>query len=342
MMKKLLFTLTLLLFLCLTAQSREKKFAVYSVAFYNLENLFDTIHDKGKNDYEYLPDAKIKWNTEKYTNKLTNLSKVISELARNNTPAGPAVIGVAEAENRRVLEDLVKQPAIAGNNYQIVHFEGPDKRGIDCALLYNPDQFTVTSTKLSPYIYVNDTVHKTRGFLIVGGMLGDEKVHFIVNHWPSRGAAEPARIRAAEQVKILKDSLFAEDHKAKIIIMGDMNDDPMDKSMETLGARRKQKEVRRGEFYNPWWNTLVDKGVGTLLYRGKWNLFDQIVVSSTLLNKKRSSLKFLDSEVFLKDYLFQQDGKYKGYPLRTQAGGEWLNGYSDHFPTIIYLIKEIR
>lgn len=342
MMKKLLFTLTLLLFLCSTVQGREKKFAVYSVAFYNLENLFDTIHDEGKNDYEYLPGAKIKWDTEKYTNKLTNLSKVLSELARDKTPAGPAVIGVAEAENRRVLNDLVSQSAIADNNYQIVHFEGPDKRGIDCALLYNPEQFTVTSSKLAPYVYVDDTIHKTRGFLIVGGMLGDEKVHFIVNHWPSRGAAEPARVWAAEQVKVLKDSLFAEDPSAKIIIMGDMNDDPMDKSMEALGARREQKEVKNGEFYNPWWDTLVKKGVGTLLYRGKWNLFDQIVVSSTLLGEDRCSLKYLGNEVFLRDYLFQQEGKYKGYPLRTQAGGEWLNGYSDHFPTIIYLVKEIR
>lgn len=341
-MKKILFTFTLLLFLCSTIYAQEKKLAVYSVAFYNLENLFDTIHDEGKDDSEYLPDAKIKWNSEKYAHKLKNMSKVLSELARDKTPAGPAVIGVAEIENRRVLNDLVTQPAIADNNYRIIHTEGPDLRGIDCALLYNPDQFTVTSSKLSPYIYVNDTIHKTRGFLIVGGMLGNEKVHFIVNHWPSRGADESARIRAAEQVKVLKDSLLNEDANAKIIVMGDMNDDPMDKSMERLGARREQKDVQRGEFFNPWWNTLVDKGVGTLLYRGKWNLFDQIIVSSSLLGDDCNSLKYLGNEVFLRDYLFQQEGKYKGYPLRTQAGGTWMNGYSDHFPTIIYLVEQTQ
>ena len=285
-MKKLIVTTVILLFAVIAGQAQEKKKGLYSVAFYNLENLFDTIHDAGKNDYEYLPDAPKRWNTEKYVSKLKNLSKVISELSRDKVPEGPAVIGVAEAENRRVLDDLVGQPALASTGYRVVHYEGPDKRGIDCALLYDPKQFTVSSSKLVlSQPFEGDTIHKTRGFLIVNGKLAGEPVCFIVNHWPSRGAAEPVRIHAARQVRTLTDSLQRENKKLKLIVMGDMNDDPMDNSMLTLGAKKYRKEVGKGDFFNPWWETLEDKGVGTLLYRGKWNLFDQIVLSSALLNK---------------------------------------------------------
>lgn len=335
-MKKLLFLFSL--WLCaatLGAQNAERK--LYSVAFYNLENLFDTIHDAGKNDRDFLPEGSYRWTSEKYFAKLHNLAKVLGSLSRDVVPEGPAFIGVAEAENRRVLEDLVKQPEIS--NYQFVHYEGPDRRGIDCALLYDPAQFSVTSSRLvlsEPY--QGDTVHLTRGFLVVDGRLAGERVCVIVNHWPSRGAESPVRVHAARQVKALKDSLMRADKKLKLVVMGDMNDDPMDESMKELGARKYKKQVKKGDFYNPWWETLEDKGVGTLLYRGKWNLFDQIVISRPLL-KSRKGLRYDDHEVFLRDYLIQQEGKYKGSPLRTHAGRSWLNGYSDHLPTILYLRK---
>lgn len=336
-MRKKLFMISLLLLIVVSGLAQESKNRLFSVAFYNLENLFDTIHDYGKNDHEYLPDGAKGWNTEKYLAKLNNLSQVLSEIARDKTPQGPAVIGVAEVENRRVLEDLVRQPAISSANYGIVHYEGPDRRGIDCALLYDPRQFTVTSSTLSPYIYLNnDTTHKTRGFLVVRGELAGEDICFIVNHWPSRGAEAPARIRAAEQVTLLKDSLMKENKKLKLIVMGDMNDDPMDESMAiALQAKKYPKQVKKHDFYNPWWEVLEDKGIGTLLYRGKWNLFDQIVVSKTLLKKKK--LHYDGCEVFMREYLFQQEGKYKGSPFRTHGGREWINGYSDHLPTVIYL-----
>ena len=194
----------------LGAQNAERK--LYSVAFYNLENLFDTIHDAGKNDYEFLPNGSYQWTAKKYESKLQNLSKVLGSLSRDLVPEGPAFIGVAEAENSRVLEDLVKQPAIS--NYEFVHYEGPDRRGIDCALLYDPKQFSVTHSKLvlsTPF--EGDTVHLTRGFLIVDGQLAGERVCVIVNHWPSRGAKSPVRVHAARQVKALKDSLMRSDKK---------------------------------------------------------------------------------------------------------------------------------
>lgn len=340
-MKKLFIALLLLLPVLTYAQG--KKYALYSVAFYNLENMFDTIHDVGKNDYEYLPDGRAKWDSMKYKAKLKNMSTILGMLATDKLPMGPTIIGVSEVENRRVLEDLLKQPALADRGYKIIHYEGPDKRGIDCAFFYNPKQFHLNHAKLAPYVYLNDTVHKTRGFLIADGYLADEHVDFIVNHWPSRGAPSSARERAGEQVRVLKDSLLSEDPNAKIIIMGDMNDDPMDKSMSvSLGAKREKSEVGAHDLYNPWWNLLVKKGVGSLEYRGKWNLFDQIVFTGNLLGSDRSTLKFYKNEVFMRDFMFQQEGRYKGYPKRTQAGGVWLNGYSDHLPTLIYLIKKVH
>ncbi|MGI6794405.1 endonuclease/exonuclease/phosphatase family protein [Bacteroides sp. KG68] len=335
-MKKLLVLLCVWLYAATSgAQNTGQK--VYSVAFYNLENLFDTIHDAGKNDYEFLPDGSYKWTAEKYASKLRNLSKVLGELSRDVVPEGPAFIGVAEVENSRVLDDLVKQPAIFG--YRYVHYEGPDQRGVDCALLYDPKQFSVTASELvlsTPF--KGDTTHLTRGFLIVDGRLAGERVCVIVNHWPSRGADSPVRVHAARQVKALKDSLMREDKRLKLIIMGDMNDDPMDESLRELGTRKYPKQVKKGELYNPWWETLEDKGVGTLLYRGKWNLFDQILISRPLL-KARKGLKYDHNEVFIRDYMIQQEGKYKGALLRTHGGRTWLNGYSDHLPTLVYLRK---
>lgn len=337
-MKKTLLLLSFFVCIAVMAMAqRDAKQRLYSVAFYNLENLFDTIHDEGKNDYDFLPGGSYKWGTKKYEAKLKNLAQVLSSLSRERVPQGPAFIGVAEVENARVLDDLVDQPSIA--HYKYVHYEGPDKRGIDCALLYDPAQFEVKASKLVfSQPFQGDTLHPTRGFLIVDGRMAGERVCVIVNHWPSRGAESPVRIHAARQVKTLADSLRREDRRLKLFVMGDMNDDPMDESMRTLGARKWKKDVEKGEFYNPWWEVLEDEENGTLLYRGKWNLFDQIVLSKPLL-KKRRGLRYVGHEVFSRDYLFQKDGKYKGYPLRTHGGRTWLNGYSDHLPTIIYLKK---
>ena len=307
-----------------------------------MENLFDTTHDEGKNDYEYLPDGANKWTETKYQAKLKNMSEILSLLATDRLPMGPAIIGVSEIENRRVLEDLLKQPALAERGYEIIHYDGEDKRGVECAFLYNPKFFHVNSTGLLPYVYENDTIHKTRGFLVADGELAGEHFVCIVNHWPSRAAASPARERAGEQVRAIKDSLQRIDPSVKIVIMGDMNDDPMDKSMSvSLGAKRKAKDTGKMDLFNPWWDTLK-KGYGTLMYQGKWNLFDQIVFTGNFLNDDYSSLTYYKHEIFRRDFMFQNSGKYKGYPKRTHAGGVWLNGYSDHLPTIVYFLKEVK
>lgn len=350
--------------------AQQKRYALYGVAFYNLENLFDTLHDAGKNDYEYLPDGTNKWGKMKYEAKLHNMARVLSELCTDKLPAGPAVVGVSEVENHHVMEDLLKQPALKNRGWKYVDYPGVDRRGVECAFFYNPRLFTLQNSMIVPYYYApdgkidnplvgfytdadgkvrayndlkGDTTHITRGFLVMEGLMAGEKMFFIVVHWPSRGAGDEIRQRAGFQVRKLTDALLQQEPQAKIMVMGDMNDDPNNKSMtHRLGCRAEQKDVKQaGDFYNPWYNTLYKTGQGTLMYNGQWNLFDQIVMNGNLIGKDRSTLKFYQHAIFMRDYLFQQEGRYKGNPLRTHAGGVWLNGYSDHLPTQVYLIKEV-
>ena len=328
--------------------SAQKKYSVYGVGFYNQENLFDTCHDEGKRDYDFLPTGSYKWNAMKYNHKLSNMSRALADMGTDVLPnIGCAIIGLAEVENSKALDDLIAQPALSARNYQYVHIEGPDRRGIDCALLYNPSLFSVKNTRLVPYVQKlkKDSAFYTRGFLTVSGTLADENVAVIVCHLPSRFSESFYRELGAEQVKAIKDSLLNDDPNCKVFVMGDMNDDPIDKSMAgILKGKANIKDVNEGDMYNPWYNILVKEGVGTLLYQGSWNLFDQILVTPNLLNKDDkkdfSSLKFWKNQIFKRDYLFQTEGKYKGSPKRTTAGGVWLNGYSDHLPVVIYLVKE--
>ena len=344
-MKKLLSIIAIMFLVgTMNAQAQEKKFSVYAVGFYNLENLFDTCHDVGHNDYEYLPDGRNKWTGMKYTHKLRNMARVLADMGTDKLPlVGCAAIGVSEVENAKCLTDLCEQEPLKRRNFQFVHIEGPDQRGVDCGLVYNPALFTVRDVKLVPYIYeLQEDIEKgraTRGFLVVSGTLADEHLTIIVNHLPSRGATSYYRELGGKQIRVVKDSLLRDDPNAKIIIMGDMNDDPV-----ALGAKRKMKEVKEvNDLYNPFWD-IHASGTGTLSYGGAWNLFDQIILSKSLLNMpgKRdfSTLKFYQPQIFRRDYLFQLEGNYKGNPLRTHAGGVWLDGYSDHLPTLVYLVKE--
>ena len=347
MYKKQLLLLISLLVLSACVAKDKKGQDTYGIGFYNLENLFDTCHDEGKNDYEFLADGTFKWTGEKYKAKLHNMAKVLADMGTDKLPGvGCAAIGVAEVENAKCLADLCNQPALKARNFKFVHIEGPDQRGIDCALLYNPQLFKVRNVKLVPYIYKRpeDAGRATRGFLVVSGTLAKEHVTIIVNHLPSRGAKSYAREDGASQIKVVKDSLQKDDPNVKLFIMGDMNDDPQDPSMaKCLGAKREISEVEEGGLWNPWWNMLA-AGKGTLQFQGSWNLFDQIILSSNLLNKDGEkdfkTLKLLDYQIFRREYLIQQDGDFRGTPLRTSAGGKWLNGYSDHLPTLVYLMKE--
>ena len=340
--------ITLLLVVATTVLAQEKKIGVYGVGFYNLENLFDTCHDEGKNDYEYLATGTNKWNAMKYESKLANMSRVLAEMGTDLLKnIGCAIIGVSEVENARALTDLVAQPALAAHNFKFCHIEGPDRRGVDCGLLYNPRFFEPTDVKLYPYVQKleKDSAFFTRGFLTVKGNLAGDEIAVIVCHLPSRAATSFYREQGAEQVRHLKDSLIAAQPNLKVIVMGDMNDDPMDPSMaKSLQAKKKIADVKPGDMFNPWWKTL-DDGTGSIKYNGGYNLFDQIILSPQLLNKDGkkdySSLKYVKHQIFSREYMIQQEGKFKGYPKRTFSGGVWINGFSDHLPTIVYLAKEL-
>ena len=332
--------------LFLLPASAQRKYSLYGIGFYNLENLFDTCHDEGKNDYDFLPDGSYKWNGLKYSRKLHNMAYALADLGTDKLPIGCAVIGVSEVENSNALDDLVAQPELAARGYKYVHIEGPDRRGVDCAMLYNPALFTLRDAILVPYVpeLEKDSTFKTRGFLTVSGILADEPVTIIVCHWPSRFSGSFYRETAGKQVKVIKDSVLKADPNNKVIVMGDMNDDPQNRSMsEMLGARGKIKDVKKGDMFNPWWKVL-DSGTGTLSYQGSWNLFDQIVLSHNLIDTKETKdyrkLTYYTCQIQRRDYLLQSEGQYKGTPKRTTAGGVWLDGYSDHLPTVVYLIKE--
>ena len=337
-MKKHILLFVLLSF-SISLFAQDKDYKAYVIAFYNLENLYDTIKDPKVLDDEFLPDGAMKWNTMKYMAKLENMAEVLSKLPRF------AAIGVSEIENRGVLEDLVAQPSIKDKNLQIVHFDGPDRRGVDVALLYDPYLFRVKSTN-THRVKSDIPDFITRDQLVVTGTMGDEEVSIIVNHWPSRGGGNkrstPRRRDAALTTRSICDSLFALNPNTKIIIMGDLNDDPKDASIvKHLGAKNQLDKLNSNDIYNPFY-ALYKKGIGSLGYNNQWNLFDQIMVSSALTGDNTSNLKFYKAEVFNRNFLRQQEGRYKGYPLRTFSGGAWTNGYSDHFPVLIYLVKEIK
>lgn len=324
----------------------KKKLQMYGVAFYNLENLFDTINNNGQYDIEFSPAGKNNWNGHKYRSKIRNLSHAISQMTTKATPMGPAVIGVSEIENKSVLEDLVAADAIKDWNLGIIHHDSPDRRGVDVGLLYNPRFFKPIRTTNHTLVVPELPYFKTRDQMCVVGLLGGQRVGIIVNHWPSRrgGSKESSWLReaAAALSRHIADSLLQVDPNMGIIIMGDLNDDPSNKSCaETLGAVRNPEDCKPGGFYNPFWKKL-DDGIGSYIYRGSWDLFDQIIINQNLLPEGASKLNFRNAEVLNKEFLKQQDGQYRGYPHRTFSGGAWTNGYSDHFPTEIYLVREVE
>jgi len=325
-----------------------KKYKTQCIAFYNLENLFDTIVDPDTNIIlreEFTPIGDKNWNTKRYYKKLDNLARVFSEIGTELVPTGAAVIGCTEIENRSVLEDLVKRPAIANRNYQIIHFDSPDERGIDVAFLYQSDKYKPIKSWVEHHTNLPDN-DKTRDLLITYGELDGEPVYFMVNHWPSRSGGQkrsnPLRDTVAKNDRRVIDSIFKADPDAKIVYMGDLNDDPIDESVvDYLNANGRINRLKPGQLYNPMLKK-YKAGYGTLAYNDVWNLFDQFVISQSLLEKNKESYMFWQAKIFKKKYMFQQTGRFAGYPLRTYVGDQFTGGFSDHFPVYLFLIREIK
>ena len=349
------FLMALLAIMTVGGYANTREMQIRCVAFYNLENLFDTIHDEGKNDYEFLPDGGMKWTSFKYEHKLNNMAYAISQLGTDEDPRGAACVGVSEVENIGCLYDLCRVLKEKYNrHYEPILLEGPDRRGVDVGFLYNPAMFKPVSTKgyeLHAH-YADGGVVKSRLQLWVSGyMLDDDrkivrdKLHISVNHWPSRYGGEESsratRDTAAMLCKQVCDSIYLKEPRAKIIVMGDLNDDPFNHSCAVvMGAKKTREEVGEQGFFNTMWQKL-DRGIGSLAYQGSWNLFDQIFISEPLMNAQLEEGKWVywKSQIFNKDFLTVQEGKDKGTPFRTVKSGVWQNGYADHYPTMIYLIK---
>ena len=357
----------LVLFPLVEAKAQQKKYAVRTVAFYNFENLFDTINNPNF-DEEWLPKGLQRWTSEKYKQKLENLSKVLMQIGTNDQQKeAPTFIGDSEIENRGVLEDLVKHPNIIKNDYGIVHFDSPDKRGIDVALLYQKKYFKPTSFINIPLIiYRGNSTEKeketdedkadedkievtydkrvyTRDILLVTGFLDGEEINIMVNHWPSRSGGEkkssPFREAAGRLSRKIMDSIYKINPNAKIISMGDYNDGSYNKSIkEGVGAKLKKSEVKPFGVYNPF-EQMAKEGHASLFYRDSGDIFDQIMVSETLIKEDFSNYQYWKAGIYNKPFMIEKFGRYAGYPLRHS---ENEIGYSDHFPVYIYLIKEVK
>lgn len=329
--------------------AQERKFKIHTIAFYNLENLFDTINDPNKLD-EFSPIMALKTNRGKaYKKKVHNMARVIADIGHEITQNMPVIIGISEIENREVLEDLVNDSLLRDKNYGIVHFDSPDARGIDVGLLYQKKLFAPVYTSKHELKIYDDTNRKrlyTRDQLLVSGNLEGEMIHIIVTHWPSRRGGEarsrPKRMAAAKLNKYLIDSLQVINPYAKIFSMGDLNDNPTNTSMKVILKAKKSKEkVGLKGLYNPF-ERFYKSGLGTTAYRDAWSLFDQIIVTKPLLEKDYSSLRFYKAGIFNKNYLITKKGKYQGYPFRSWSNSGFSNGFSDHFPVYVYIIKEMK
>ncbi|MFZ4544938.1 MAG: hypothetical protein ACOYOA_12870 [Saprospiraceae bacterium] len=343
-----IYILVLLFLHCFLLNAQTKQVKGACIGFYNLENLYDTENDPTIDDEEFLPNGKKNYNLEMYHDKLDHLADVISRLGKDFTPDGLAILGVAEIENKKVLEDLIIRPKLADRNWGIVHYNSPDVRGVDVGLIYQTKYFTPVFSKP---IGMNQKdskgkERKTRDILYVKGVLDGDTMHILVNHWPSRrggaAATEPYRKDCARVCREFSDSLFNIDPLTKILIMGDLNDDPSSPSLkEVLMAKEKKEDVVESQLYNPLYK-FFKAGIGTLAYDDSWNLFDNIVISYGVIQSKKAGYHYYKARVYNEPFMQEKSGAYKSYPKRTFIGDTYNGGYSDHFPVYLTLIKEVK
>lgn len=324
-------------------KAQDKKLEVAIIGFYNVENLFDTINDPLKNDEEFLPEGSYKWTSEKYLEKPDRLAEVISKIGKNINGFGPHIVGLSEIENEAVIQDLINTPPLDKMNYGIVHYDSPDRRGVDVGLIYQKNNFKVIGSS-SHQIISEIPNFLSRDQLLVHGSMNGEEMYIIVNHWPSkRGGekrSEPRRIEAAQLTKYLSDSLHAINPKVNILIMGDFNDNPNANSiLKTLKPVKKKSKVKEGDLYNPML-PLYNEGIGSYAYQDTWSLIDQIIVSHNLISQDYKTYTLHSARVFNDTFLQTKFGTFKGYPWRSYGGGNYNGGYSDHYPVYLVLARK--
>ncbi len=306
----------------------------FQAAFWNVENLFDTTDAPATQDEQFTPSGSYEWTDERLTKKFHDLTEVIHDL---DSEHDLAILGLAEIENFSVLEQLNLE--FVRRDFKIIHKESPDERGIDCALLYDPQKLVLTDEHFIPIFLAGD--EKTRDIIEaefrIPSETGQSRLYVFINHWPSRwgGQAEtdPLRRKAAATLRIRIDQILVNDPKADIIIMGDFNDHPNDPSLnQVLRAQPLKSNACPGDLINTTWKLHEDPNAGTIMYRGDWGVLDQIIISSGMLDKNAFSWVLHSSDPFRPDYLIESDGKYAGWPFRMYRSGRYQGGYSDHLP----------
>ncbi|SFB71526.1 Endonuclease/Exonuclease/phosphatase family protein [Flagellimonas taeanensis] len=304
----------------------------YTIAFYNLENFFDAKDDPHSLDDDFTPGGLRNWNESKFRNKSRKIARALSEIGREESNKPPVLVGIAEVENKTVITSILQQKELRETDYDFVHFDSPDERGIDTALIYQQKHFKVLDAETLPLLVdnVNGARDFTRDILYVHGKLNQEEVHVFVNHWPSRGEGAEVtsykRVKAAETILAKVESL--EEDNPNCIIMGDFNDDPNAESIHTL--------MGTGRFINPM-KKLLSPVSGSANYKRIWSLFDQILLSHTFLDRRPNTHGFVKAAIFSPRFLKEWKGRYKGNPFRTFVGETYLGGYSDHFPVYVVL-----
>jgi len=347
-MKASILFLFTLLFILPQSYCQNTNYKIRTIAFYNVENLFDTINNPETFDDDFTGKGRNHYGPTIYWDRIDKISSVISKIGYDKTKTSPAIIGLAEVENRTVLEDLVKSKKLRNKKYQIIHFDSPDIRGIDVALLYQEKYFTPINQEKFEIKLWEDSGKRiyTRDILLVVGLLDNELIYIIVNHWPSRRGGQsksnPKRAKAAYVTQQIIDKIRLDKKDAKIFIMGDFNDDPIDKSLiKGLISTGDYQYMTKESLYNPM-EKMFNKGLNTLGYRDGLNLFDQILMSNPCisLDNKYATFKFYKAGIFNPHFLITQQGRYKGYPFRSFEYNSYAGGYSDHFPVYVYVIKE--
>jgi hypothetical protein len=310
--------------------------------FYNVENLFDVEDDSLTTDEEFTPEGAKAWTLHRYYEKIDRIARTLTAVGGWHAPA---LVGLCEIENREVLFDLTTHRLLETSDLDIIHKDSPDDRGIDVALLYRPDKFSPVASVWIPVDFDEDPDMHTRDILYVKGILfNDDTLHIFINHWPSRwGGVEttlPKRVKVAATLRKYTDSLFMLPGNPNIIIAGDLNDNPVDSSVcKVLGALEVVNHDK-GNLYNLMFPAYLNQHEGSLKYKADWEVYDQIIVSSSLLNDHGLRVKHGQAHILSAPFLLEDDKRYLGKkPYRTYAGPSYLNGFSDHLPVYIDLIK---
>lgn len=338
----------ILILICIFSEikSQEKgvKEPFFTLMFYNTENLFDCFDDPITDDNEFLPTSKRHWTRERYQDKLNKLSKVI--LSASIDP--PSFIGMSEVENYFVLDNLIKKTSLEKFNYKIIHYDSPDPRGIDVAAIYRADKLKILSSKAIRIHFKSNPKRKTRDILYIKGIIEKDTVHFFVNHWPSRRGGKKAsdlnRKIAAQYLKNNIDSIERTSPQAKIIVTGDFNDEPDDKSIcDVLKAHAPQTEINKNQnLINLSFRWLIESSyIGTHHFKGRWGILDQIIISPSLLRKKKQGSIYCNlnsAKIHNASFLLLEDKTFGGNTtFRTYSGFKYTAGFSDHLPVLLEL-----